>query len=159
MTLNDIKLKRLNETARDREEKTGKNRGRKKLMRDPRTGAQIYVKFKEDTDEALEEGEKKHHTPKFVQHCVSAIMEKPKSEQPKEPFAVCHAARNKNKAKLDAAHRTGKHHTVKDYENALEKLREAVEERAALNIDPRNVTFGPVLEGEPTARQIRFSPY
>lgn len=181
MTLNEIKLKRLAEASASK----AKKGGGKQVRRDPKTGAQIYVAKEEedlpdsvvveyDLDEdgnytnarVVSEGKKKHHTPKFVQHCVSAITNDPEKladvEKKKDgsPFAICNAQYNKDKKSLAAKHSQGKHHTVKDYENALEKLRESVEERAAHNVDPRSVSFTPVVgEQEVDPRSIRFSPW
>jgi hypothetical protein len=165
MTLNDIKLKRLTEA---REKKEGKRK--RKLVTDPK-GRQTYIMVDED-EEILDEGTKKHHTPKFVQHCVSAITEDPKKlakvkaggeDGEGSPFAICHASykkKTRSKAADHAQQAKGekKHHTVKDYEKALEKLREAVEERTAMNPDPRSVTFGTVLESAPAPRTVRFAP-
>lgn len=150
MTLDDIKLKRLGKARQINEEKNASNQ----------------------SGGTLDEGEKKHHTPKFVQHCVSAITEDPKKlaqvkaggpDGEGSPFAICNASykkKTRSKAADHAQQAKGekKHHTVKDYESALKKLRESVEERAASNVDPRGVAFGPMLEEHTPTAQIRFSP-
>ena len=174
MTLSDIKLKRLMEAKATK----AKKGGGKQVRRDPKTGAQVYttkedenlpgsvvVEYDVEADgtysngRIVSEGEKKHHTPKFVQHCVSAITEQPKDKQPAEPFGVCNAQFNKDKPALAAKHAKGSHHTVQDYQDALEKLREAVELRRRENVNPRGVSYRAVLEHEVDIRNIRYSPW
>lgn len=71
---------------------------------------------------------REHRMPKFVQHCVAAITNDPqrlaKVKQKGSPFAICIAQYKRNTRSLAAKHSVGKHHTVKDYEIALAKLRE-----------------------------------
>jgi len=156
MTLNDIKLKRLTEAAEKREKK---KRPKKKLHR-LSSGSQAYV----DPD-AVNEG-KDYKDPKFVRDCVSAITQDPVKlakvqERPGgSPFPICKKTYSRNKAALAAKHSQGRHHSNKDYEESLKKLREAVEARAAQNIDPRSVCFGPRLEEDKILdpRTIRFAP-
>ncbi|MDX1486861.1 MAG: hypothetical protein R3268_01575 [Acidiferrobacterales bacterium] len=119
----------------------------------------------------LEEGEKKHHTPKFVQHCVAAITEKPKelkrikkggnNGEEGTPFAICWDNYNKNKKSLAAKHAKGNHHSVKDYEKSLKKLREAREAARAKRVDPRQIVFetrAPEHIKREARRNIRFEP-
>lgn len=55
--------------------------------------------------------EKKYQTPKFVQHCVSAVM-KEKGYPKERAFAICYAQRNKGKAKGKSYERShAKEHT------------------------------------------------
>ena len=88
-------------------------------------------------------------TPDFVKHCVSAIVERPKVlkriKQKKDgsPFAICYSVYNKNKRKLAALHSRGVHHTKKDFEKAIDALKEEIE-RLRMSREPRNkIKFEP----------------
>lgn len=123
MTLNELKKKRILESLGDRLlEKNAINESDSSPSGDG-VGAQV-----------INEGEKKHRTPEFVRHCVTAITEKPKSldrvQQKKDgsPFAICHAQYKKDKRSLAAKHSKGEHHTNKEYEKALKTLRTKTEE-------------------------------
>jgi hypothetical protein len=97
------------------------------------------------------EGKKKHHTPKFVQHCVAAITGEPESLErieknaPKgsdgSPFAICWAKYKSNRRSLAAKHAKGKHHTVKDYEKSLATLRQEAEKIRASRPSRRQIVF------------------
>lgn len=121
--------------------------------------------------EAIEEGdEKKHHTPEFVRHCVTAITEKPKDlERVKQdapgsdegsPFAICWAKYKGNKRSLAAKHAKGKHHTVSQYKKALATLREDLEKIRGENIDRRKIMHSDVgIDPAPSTRHlIRYAP-
>lgn len=117
------------------------------------------------TPKPLEEGKKKHHTPKFVQHCVSAITEKPESLERVEkkkngsPFGICWAQYKKKRRSLATKHSQGKHHTVKDYEGALATLRKEAAEIRASRPSRSQVVFEVVQS--PRKRQralVRFAP-
>jgi hypothetical protein len=121
-------------------------------------------------DEELQEGEKKHHTPKFVQHCVTAITEKPESlsrvekQAPKgtdgSPFGICWAQYKKHRRSLAAKHSQGKHHTVKQYEGALAKLREETDALRKSRPSRSRIVFE-TLGDDPkglSRRKVVFSP-
>lgn len=121
--------------------------------------------------EEVSESEKKHHNPKFVRDCVAAItqnsedLERVEQDAPgKEkgsPFAVCWAKYNKNKKSLAAKHSKGSHHTTKDYEAALKKLRESTEALRA-NRQPRSsITFDATPSAERkghSRRDVHYKP-
>lgn len=179
MTLDDLKLKRLYE-ARSLKGRLGKTR---RLVTDAK-GRQVYATGAEGggtVDEVadeeknasnqsggtLGEGKKSHHTPKFVQHCVSAITEKPESLNRVEaggpkgekgsPFAICHASYKKKTRSKAAAHSKGEHHSVKQYEKSLATLREDVERAREESVDRRAIFFSDVPQ-QATRRHIRFTP-
>ena len=162
MTLNDIKIKRLSESTKSTK---GKRKNSVKKLRKLASGSQAYVDVAEDEDEDEDDlvSEAEVRTPKFVQHCVSAITSDSaklkKVEQKGSPFAICNAQYNSNKASLASRHSQGRHHSVKDYKNALTKLREAVEAHSESNVDPRCVSFTPLVgEQEVNLRSVRFAP-
>mgnify|MGYP000990205397 CR=1 FL=1 len=94
---------------------------------------------------------KDYKTPEFVRHCVTAITERPKDLARVEsgrkgdgsPFGICWSKYNKNKSSLDARHSTGEHHTNKEYEQALSKLREATEQLRAERPKRTAVAYAP----------------
>jgi hypothetical protein len=192
MTLDEIKLKRLCE-VKSIAPLLNKKKKRRRAIKTLKPGGQQVYDYIDDDEEVdpdavvvenpedeknssnqsggtIEEGEKKHHTPKFVQHCVSAITEKPKTLARVEaggskgekgsPFAICHASYKKKTRSKAAEHSKGSHHTVKQYEGALKKLREAVELARQGSVDRRSIIFGSVQEGLKSAdrRHIRYSP-
>jgi hypothetical protein len=185
MELDNIKLKRLSESAKRLKGRVPRTtaslvRTTKRLSTDKK-GRQVYATqatadgsvSKEDTevndDEALIEG-KKPKTPDFVRHCVTAITEKPKelarvqqdAPGPDEgsPFAICNAKYNNNKRSLAAKHSKGEHHSVGQYEKALEKLREDVEEARSQNVNRSTVLHSDVvIEATSTTRHlVRYAP-
>jgi len=119
----------------------------------------------------LDEG-KKHQTPEFVRHCVTAITEKPetlsrvKAQAPEDtdgsPFAICYAKYKQNTRSLAAKHATGKHHTIKQYEGALKTLRTKTEELRATRPSRTSIVFESHHETGETKRdrrkQVRFEP-
>lgn len=162
MNLDEIKVKRLTE-GKKADEKKG---GIKKVRRLP-TGTQVYANEADDASDPLVEGEKKHETPKFVQHCVAAITSDPQklakvqARKDGSPFGICVAQYKKNPRTLAAKHAQGEHHTVKEYEKALKKLRESVEHHAAQNTRPSAVFFDPLAiteEASSATETIRFKP-
>jgi hypothetical protein len=159
MNLDEIKRRRLTEGKADAKKATVKK------VRTLPSGAQVYanesdttstvdVEYTVDKDgkhtfvKIVSEAEKPK-TPKFVQHCVAAITSDPErlakvqARKDGSPFGICVAQHKKNKPELNAAHSQGKHHTVKDYKKALEKLRESVDGHASQNIRPDAVVFNP----------------
>lgn len=138
MALNDIKLDRTLKAFGDRlPKKNASNQSGGTL-----DGSTVTVEYDLDEDgnytnaRVLDEG-KKHHTPKFVQHCVTAITEKPEKLADVEaggpggekgsPFAICNAAYKKKTRSKAASHAKGKHHSVKQYKQSLATLRESLE--------------------------------
>ena len=125
MTLNDIKAKRVLRALGDRLPKP--------------VVESVTVEYDVDEDgtytnaRVIDEGKKKHHTPKFVQHCVTAITQDPErlakikaggeGGEEGSPFAVCNASYDKKTRSKAAAHSQGEHHTTTEYEAALKKLR------------------------------------
>ena len=158
MSLDNVKLRRL-------EAKLGPRLYRKNASNQS-SGTFDENGASDQSGGALEEGEQKHHTPKFIQHCVTAITEKPekmakiKKQKDGSPFAICHAQYKKNKRGLAAAHSRGKHHTVVQYERALKKLKEETERVRASKRSRENITFG--SNGDDPRRtdrsQVLFQP-
>ena len=150
MTLNEIKMKRVLAALSDQDDS-----------------------ISEAKDKKSKKTKKPSRTPLFIKHCVAAIVQKPATLARVQaggqeagggsPFAVCSATYNKDKRKLAADHSQQakgekKHHTLKDYEQALEKLREdnrrekldrsrvVFEQRDARELrrsDRRRITFVP----------------
>ena len=149
MHLNEIKLKRLTESTKHKNASTTK-----KELEPNKLGAV----------DLINEGIEKHHTPKFVQHCVTAItqdtarLNQVQQKKGGSPFAVCQAQYDKSKGSLAAKHSQGKHHSVKDYEKALATLRETVESRSRQNVDPRGVVYSPYQPLTLSRNLIRFEP-
>jgi hypothetical protein len=167
MNLDEIKIKRLTEGK-----KAAAKKGGGKKVRTSADGTQTYAK--EDAgsptpsapENVVVEGAKEHKTPKFVQHCVAAITADParladvEKRKDGSPFAICNARLNSNPA-LAAKHSQGKHHTVKDYEKALVKLRETTDKHAATNVRPASVAFDPDADAGNTTtptKAVRFNP-
>jgi hypothetical protein len=124
-----------------------------------------------EEQEELQEGKKRPHTPKFVQHCVTAITEKPESlsrvkrEAPKgsdgSPFAICWAQYKKKRRSLAAKHSKGEHHTVKEYKGALKTLRQETEEIRRARPSRSAIIFeaaGPDAIERTDRSRIRFQP-
>jgi hypothetical protein len=168
--LDQIKTRRLLEAKRVRKVLS---KTKRRLVRLP-SGVQAYTDVKETADDADEdsvvvEGEKKPRTPKFIQHCISAITQDPEKladvkaggeDGEGSPFAVCANSYKKKTRSKAAAHAKGDHHTVGDYKDSLKKLREAVEDRREECIDRQVVTYRPIGQ-EPNGldrRSVRFSP-
>lgn len=192
MTLDEIKLKRLCE-AKSVASLLNKKKKRRRSIKTLKPGGQQVYDYIDDDEEidtdavvvenpedeknssnqsggTIEEGKKRPHTPKFVQHCVSAITEKPKTLARVEaggskgekgsPFAICHASYKKKTRSKAAAHSQGSHHTVKQYKDSLKKLREDVERARQESVDRRTIFFGATqddLKGS-DRRYIRYSP-
>ncbi len=149
MSIDDIKLKRF---------------AAKFGNRPPKQRAEVKVEATEP-DPVIEEGAEEPRTPKFVQHCVTAITEKPKvlnklKQQGASPFAICNSAYSKNKRSLSATHSGGTHHTAAQYERALKKLREDTE-RAREDSPSRDQIVFDAAPGVPRnegRRTISFNP-
>jgi len=171
--LEQIKLRRLAESKRVRRAVA---KSKRRLVTTA-GGGQKYADVAEEEKNAsnqsggsLDEGKKNHHTPKFIQHCVSAITQDPEKLAKVEaggpdgekgsPFAICADSYKKKTRSKAAAHSQGEHHTVKDYEGSLSKLREAVEAKRMERLDRNAVVFRSVGQ-DPTGldrRVVRFSP-
>jgi len=114
---------------------------------------------------------KRHHTPEFVQHCVTAITENPakladvevggEDGEKGSPFAICNAAYKKKTKSKAASHSRGAHHSVKEYEAALKKLREDTMTIRETRPPRGQIIFKPGGPNEPkrSARgQVQFRP-
>ena len=107
---------------------------------------------------------KKHETPKFIQHCVTAITEKPAAmariarKKDGSPFGVCTAAYKRNKQSLAARHASGEHHSVRDYEGALKKLRQEAAELRASRPSRSRIVFEQLSEPKHQRSAVRFKP-
>ena len=86
--------------------------------------------------------EKKHHTPPFVQHCVTAIAnDSQKMKAIKgSPFGICWAAYEKKPGALNAAHPRDPQ-KEKDYEKVLLKLKDDIDSLRADRPSRREVVF------------------
>ena len=193
MELDKLKLKRLCESKKlkGRIARTtkaagglkaaGKTKGvvrtTKRLTVDAK-GNQIYAEqpggagareATDDEDEShLDEG-KKHDTPAFVRHCVTAITEKPadlervEKDAPADtdgsPFAICWAKYKGDKRSLVAKHSRGEHHSVAQYEKSLATLREDVDRVRQQNASRTAHDVAEEITLTPTNRHlIRYTP-
>lgn len=103
----------------------------------------------------------KHDTPKFVQHCVSAIVNDPTRlrKLKTSPFAICNAVYEKNKRVLAARHATGKHHSIKEFEKALALLKARTKEMRESRAPRHSVLFVESKQPQiPRHDQIVFKP-
>ena len=71
-----------------------------------------------------EKDTKKYQTPKFVQHCVTAVLKDNPGMDKSRAFAICYGQRNKGKAKGKSYERKhSKEHTKSDrreFEKAID---------------------------------------
>ena len=159
MNLNQIKRERLL-LVEAKNSKNSKKTQAKKLRR-LANGQQVYVdaaghKVDEDHEDA-----ESPTTPEFVQHCVSAITQSVENLADTEYYEnSLPASYNDSEPSQDAARAQASRYSVKDYKDALTRLRESVEQRAAENVDTRSVVFGAnvIDENAFDPHSIQFNP-
>lgn len=99
--------------------------------------------FNSNKKPQLQEGDSV--VPRFVKHCVAAIVGKPKvlariQSRGGNPIRICKELLARN-PELAARHAVGQHHTPQQYENAIKVLHQKTEELRASRVDRSRIMF------------------
>jgi len=116
---------------------------------------QAVTKVENLREASAAEKKKKHHTPPFVQHCVTAIANDPEKMKSIKgsPFGICWAEYEKKPGALDAQHPQTSA-KEKNYEKTLAKLKDDIDVLRAGRQSRRDVVFE---HREHDHRNVRFS--